>query len=402
MNQQIYAPYRPGVRTTGTEPPSNGLLQCKCACGGASKCEECEAKSMQRSATGNAPTSIPHSVHEAIHSPGQTLDHDTRGFMEKRLGYDFSRVRIHTDARATQSASSVHAAAYTVGEHIVFGAGQYSPGTQPGKSLLAHELTHVVQQDRADTSQLNAMRHGTTATRAEAEAEAVATHVGANGDARGFPMSRTGAGLDRQPTGGNAQPAKQDPRLQMIEEARSGAFIRCQIAHDITAGIGPPAPTMPNGKPGVDTAGPEGQMRAQHLASLMFDWPNPNMDQVTEIISKMRDRLSPGIATAPAAKGDKECGSRAAYVVNHRPPIVLCDAFFTQSAEERLRTMVHEAAHLAGIGQHDPEGYCAVMDCSGPCPGAFDSADSWSQYATCLTGHGDKPVVIQGKSGGKP
>ena len=66
--------------------------------------------------------------------------------MESRFGHDFSRVRVHTDARATDSALAVNAQAYTVGRDVVFGVGEYAPGAHTGKSLLAHELTHVVQQ----------------------------------------------------------------------------------------------------------------------------------------------------------------------------------------------------------------------------------------------------------------
>jgi hypothetical protein len=66
--------------------------------------------------------------------------------MESRFGKDFSRVRVHADAQAAKSAQEVNALAYTVGHDIVFGAGRYSPGTSSGQHLLAHELTHVVQQ----------------------------------------------------------------------------------------------------------------------------------------------------------------------------------------------------------------------------------------------------------------
>lgn len=69
--------------------------------------------------------------------------------MESRLGHDFSRVRVHTDARAAQSARAVHAPAFTVGQDVVFGAGQYSPGTPAGRRLLVHELAHVAQQSGA-------------------------------------------------------------------------------------------------------------------------------------------------------------------------------------------------------------------------------------------------------------
>ncbi|MCE9669110.1 DUF4157 domain-containing protein [Myxococcus stipitatus] len=66
--------------------------------------------------------------------------------MEQRFGHDFSRVRLHTDARAAASAERVYARAYTVGSHVVFGAGQFSPSTQSGRELLGHELAHTIQQ----------------------------------------------------------------------------------------------------------------------------------------------------------------------------------------------------------------------------------------------------------------
>lgn len=90
----------------------------------------------------------PEIVHEALHSPGQQLDEATRAFMEPRFGYDFSGVRIHTDETAAQSAEAVKAYAYTVGRDVVFGSGQYQPGSKSGKQLIAHELTHVVQQNQ--------------------------------------------------------------------------------------------------------------------------------------------------------------------------------------------------------------------------------------------------------------
>jgi hypothetical protein len=77
---------------------------------------------------------------------GQPLDRDTRSEMEAHLGHDLSDVRVHTGGRASESAKSVQAQAYTVGNDVVFGGDNYSPGTSTGKRMLAHELTHVVQQ----------------------------------------------------------------------------------------------------------------------------------------------------------------------------------------------------------------------------------------------------------------
>jgi hypothetical protein len=83
---------------------------------------------------------------DATPDSGRPLPESVRTFFEPRLGYDFSGVRVHTDAKAAESAWAVNARAYTVGRNIVFGAGQYAPGVSEGQRLLAHELTHVVQQ----------------------------------------------------------------------------------------------------------------------------------------------------------------------------------------------------------------------------------------------------------------
>jgi hypothetical protein len=85
-------------------------------------------------------------VHEVLRSPGQPLDPASRTYFEAGFGHDFSQVRVHADARAADSAQAVRARAYTVGRNIVFGAGQYDPGSEQGRKLLAHELTHTIQQ----------------------------------------------------------------------------------------------------------------------------------------------------------------------------------------------------------------------------------------------------------------
>jgi hypothetical protein len=113
---------------------------------------------------------VPSIVHDVLHSPGRPLDPATRAFMEPRFGHDFSRVRVHTGAQAAESAAAVNARAYTVGQEVVFGAGEYSPSTPQGQRLMAHELTHTLQQatnpaqgvteisDPGDTSEREATR----------------------------------------------------------------------------------------------------------------------------------------------------------------------------------------------------------------------------------------------------
>jgi hypothetical protein len=85
-------------------------------------------------------------VREVLGMPGQALDQVTRARLELRFGHDFGRVRVHSDAAAAEAADAVHAKAFTVGNTVVFGAGQYSPMSHEGGRLLAHELTHVAQQ----------------------------------------------------------------------------------------------------------------------------------------------------------------------------------------------------------------------------------------------------------------
>src|SRR2546430_2091211 len=89
--------------------------------------------------TGTRKGSFPAAVQKTLRAPGQPLESATREFMESRFGHDFSRVRIHADATAAESAAAVQARAYTVGQHIVLGADQPLPETRAGQAVLAHE-----------------------------------------------------------------------------------------------------------------------------------------------------------------------------------------------------------------------------------------------------------------------
>jgi hypothetical protein len=131
-----------------------------------------------RDATGAGPAVAPRVVHEVLGSPGVPLDSDVRAALEPRFGQDFSQVRVHTDARAASSADAVGARAYTLGRHIVFAAGRYAPSTAEGHKLLAHELTHVMQQ-RAATPSIAAapIAVGLVSDPAEQEAERVSSVI---------------------------------------------------------------------------------------------------------------------------------------------------------------------------------------------------------------------------------
>jgi peptidoglycan hydrolase-like protein with peptidoglycan-binding domain len=130
-----------------------------CACGGG--CPRCNAKAGQLGAkrvaqpvgTGQreanpvaAPTDLSPVVARGTSGGGQALDGDTRAFMESRFGRDFGNVRVHANSNAAESARALDALAYTSGRDVVFGNAQYVPGSVAGRRLLAHELTHVIQQ----------------------------------------------------------------------------------------------------------------------------------------------------------------------------------------------------------------------------------------------------------------
>lgn len=186
-------------RSPSINPTQGTILQRKCACGGT--CTECQTKqgrSLQTKLSISEPgdryeqeadrvaeqvmaipthsavsKALPHiqrftrqtierenmlapvSVDRVLSSHGNPLEPSLKQDMEQRFGHDFSRVRVHTDTEAEQSALEVNANAYTVGNNIVFGAGKFSPRTQEGAWLLAHELTHVVQQSNLAGVNLN-------------------------------------------------------------------------------------------------------------------------------------------------------------------------------------------------------------------------------------------------------
>jgi hypothetical protein len=164
---------------------TGGLLQRKCDCGqhtiGGSACGSCSKRAetdLQRSAIESATghgNGIPPIVHDVLSSQGQPLNTDSRTFFEPRFGHDFSRVRVHSDAKAEKSARELNALAYTVGHDVVFGAGLHQPETAKGKELLAHELTHVIQQNAS--SETIPSRKDSSSSSSESEARQAAQAV---------------------------------------------------------------------------------------------------------------------------------------------------------------------------------------------------------------------------------
>jgi hypothetical protein len=144
-------------------------------------------------------TTAPPVVHAVLRTAGVQLPAATCANMEARMGHNFSAVRIHADALAAQSAAAVSAEAWTVGRDIAFAAGRYAPGTFAGDQLLAHELTHVVQQG-GQPYQGQAIEIGQPTDSVEQHAE----HVAA-GAASAMHIPRVAPSLQRQPQGERPQ-----------------------------------------------------------------------------------------------------------------------------------------------------------------------------------------------------
>lgn len=220
------------LRPGRSPPPPNRLWRCggrPCPPGG---CEHEHDVEIQRApGTSQHGDPVPRRVTEVLRSPGTPLATDVGAEMEGRFGHDFSRVRVHTDARSAQTAREVHALAYTVGRDIVFAPGQYRPRSQPGRQLLAHELTHVIQQADSSWRPGDTLRVSAPTDPAEREAERAATRDASGGtgqpghelDGASRPTAdadhlrrRTGVHVARQedPT---PQGSEGEPRLQHLQ-----------------------------------------------------------------------------------------------------------------------------------------------------------------------------------------
>lgn len=165
------------------------------------KCTACaEEEKIQRKAddagTGSQGSADHPDPVAAVAAGGVPLPASARAFFEPRFDRDLSAVRVHTGAKAAAAARAIHARAYTLGQDIAFGAGQYVPQSPAGRRLLAHELVHVVQQDGRAMARPQAQpAAGASGDAFEREADRIADTVIAGGSAR--PSLRTGLALQR-------------------------------------------------------------------------------------------------------------------------------------------------------------------------------------------------------------
>ncbi|RYP83283.1 DUF4157 domain-containing protein [Nocardioides guangzhouensis] len=190
---------------------------------------------LQRAAGNSAVSSMvedePSPVHDVISSGGRPLEPDVRTDMEGRLGADFGDVRVHDDSAAHRSAQSVNAHAYTVGSNIVFQRDKYDPGSDSGRTMLAHELTHVVQQRSGPvegTPTAGGIRVSDPSDRFEREAAANADRVmSASAAAEPAPPAPAPAASVQRDASEEAPPVqRQEAEEEKEEETAQGTFVQ--------------------------------------------------------------------------------------------------------------------------------------------------------------------------------
>jgi hypothetical protein len=199
--------------------------------------EEDEKPGLMRKPSANSPspvTSAPAAVEEELRSSGQPLDPATRSMFEPRFGVDFSHVRIHAGDSAGRSAAQTGALAYTVGSHIVFGNGNFSPATMNGQKLLAHELAHVVQQGQLRPVQGREL--GTGASARASQHPAPANGLAEQHSAIPEPALRKSASL-----GITASSCEFIARLSVPAQSLVDQVVQALSAADPIGGVGNPA-----------------------------------------------------------------------------------------------------------------------------------------------------------------
>lgn len=354
-------------------PVPSGLLQRKCACGShivaGGECEECRKKKQTLQHASLSPSGrrmegegeIPAIVQEVLRSPGQPLEPTTRAFMELRFGNDFSQVRVHTDEKAAESARAVNALAYTVGRDVVFGAGQYAPRTGAGRRLMAHELTHVVQQGglvRAPQTKLTESKPGDASER---EADRIADAVSREGF-HGIRRHQTELTID------------QDSLTQAQPHALQQTTGDTPVRHH----IGPALQRQPAGPQSWANCAANriGQLNSE-LAEAVA-WVNQAISdlQAAERPARTNGALGRYLSTDPThisstilpklrailadlnlgvtnfrCETEQQClaafpGGANAYSGH---PVTLCPGYFAKDSLGRPTTLIHEAGHNAGL-----------------------------------------------------
>jgi Domain of unknown function (DUF4157) len=322
-------------------PPS---LQRTCACEGSGEpCTQCALQRLTIVQRISAPAKesngvAPQMAIDAVTRPGRPIEPSVRETLEPRFGASFENVRVHDDAEAAAAAESVNARAYTIGNHVVFGAGEYQPQTTQGQHILAHELTHTLQQQPTIASLEDPSLQ--TLLRQELPNPAAS------------PPSGTGL---RNPdiTENTVVAAAEGRRITVLETALQ---------------------TLQAFQPTLGAALPGNLAFAAHSALNMFP---PTFDPstavgtrnigllqtATSLLQKNHDLVLPPFAVdesskcTPTARGTQLADAGLFDNRDPRRPMLICPGLFGTRPECQAFVIMHEVFHLVGVIGHgtDPQ-----------------------------------------------
>lgn len=328
------------------------MLQRRCECGGApGKTGSCQAPQDRRLRRSSAPSDsmheVPGEVHEVLDTAGQPLAPTVLTDMESRFGHDFGAVRIHTDAQAAASARTVNAQAYTVGQHIVFDAGEYSPETSAGRKILAHELAHTMQQTAFAPASALTISHPWDASEQEAERLAESALQQQPGRAQG--ATQQSAEVARQATLKTPQTNAEPQYAKACTPGPSNPcqHSRCPQPDKIPADFALAISFVERAITAM-TASPLAQST---LDTLDWYFRDHSAQTVKQILQRLNDIKQYLIETRSTQHyGCHPDYKEIAYACPDKDqPVCVANNFFALSAPRRARAVIHECAHRIGL-----------------------------------------------------
>ncbi len=334
--------------------------------------EEDKKKLQMQSADGAALSGAeaPQIVHETLQEPGRPLDPATRAFFEPRFGCDFGEVRVHSGAKAAKSAREIGALAYAVGGDLVFAREQASFRSAADERLLAHELTHVLQQRAAG--------------RPAALTRSLASSRGGLPDGATTPANTSLAGIVDDPHCLKLRPGAGPERCQFTDRQQNILSTIQYAARSQTAAA---LTNLSRGDPYMSA-----------LAARIFHVSAPKMSEVIATTAKILDKLR-SVPLVCGSCADETCylPDVPAYTADDLSVIVLCLArFFSSGATGMRRTLIHEAGHASGIdfSRGGQERYCdeSSATCDDPCANLTGdlthNVDAWARFIECSASSG--------------
>ena len=285
--------------------------------------EETLQTTSETSQAATATPSLQNGISRLRQGGGATLPDSIRSFMEPRFGYDFSNVRIHTAPDAARVAHAINSRAFTLGQDVVFGVGQYQPNTTYGRRLLAHELTHVLQQKPSETKQLPGLKQPRTKYDTYGSVDKI--HVSVVSD---HVINRATASSSHKCT--KLKSRDSDKLSRSIRDAKKLKRAKQKIEKlDVK--------TLPSSKLEKAFVKLFGPISSSDLVQTVKD----NVGKITSKIDSITDILTCD-PTHP------NCVEGVLGFTNKDKKIGICPDFFEKdtSAEERTITLLHEVAHV--------------------------------------------------------